>query len=152
MNRLLETLLGLDRGWLSQSGQWSLQFHPNWPFQDSMDAVGGAAFYNVMLALLGLALVIYVYRREGRSRLTRIALGSTRVLLGALVIFLLNRPTLVFEQEHREPSVVAIMLDDTISMSVPDMGSADQPISRIAAAQQIMTGDNADFLRRLASV
>jgi len=44
-----------------------------------------------VLALLALALIAYVYRRDGRSRPARILLGGLRVLLVALVLGWLGR-------------------------------------------------------------
>jgi uncharacterized membrane protein len=137
MSRIWEILLGLDHGFLGREGDWSLQFNPDWPFQQALAPLGGATFYNLILILAGLALVIYVYRREGRSTKVRVGLAVLRGLILLLVLILLNRPVLVLEQERREPSVVAIMLDDTLSMSVPDVGGPP-PISRIQAAQDLI--------------
>ena len=61
MQRLLEILLGLDKGFLSRQGEFSLNFNPQWPLQ----ATTGAAVWNVLLGLLALGLVVWVYRRDG---------------------------------------------------------------------------------------
>ena len=45
----------------------------------------------ILTTMLGLGLVIYVYRREGRSRGVKILLGALRTALVLLVIVLLNR-------------------------------------------------------------
>ena len=73
MHRLLEILLGLQKGFLGRDGSFSLQFNPTWPWQEH---VGGAAVWNIVLILGALALVIYVYRREGRSRRVGVGLCS----------------------------------------------------------------------------
>ena len=67
MQRLLEIILGLEKGFLSREGEFTLQFNPHWPGQEWV----GAASWNIVLAIVALALVIYVYRREGRSRPVR---------------------------------------------------------------------------------
>src|ERR1700722_2091708 len=154
MTRIWEILLGLDKGFLSRQGEWSLQFNPDWPFQQSLAPLGGASFYNFVLVVLGLALVIYVYRREGKSPRARIGLAVLRSLLILLVLALLNRPVLVLEQERKEPSVVAVMVDDTLSMSVPDVSIAKEkpPVARIAAAKELLTGEDAKLLRELSKV
>jgi uncharacterized membrane protein len=147
MNRFLEIILGLDKGFLSRQGEWSLQFNPAWPY-------GPAGFYNFFLAVLGLALVIYVYRREGKSPRARTCLAILRSLLILLVILLLNRPVLVLEQDRKEPSVVAVLVDDTMSMSVPDVALAKDrpPVARLAAAKDLLTGDGASLLHELNKV
>src|SRR5438132_6292289 len=104
MQRLLEILLGLDKGFLSRQGEFSLNFNPQWPLQ----ATTGAAVWNVLLGLLALGLVVWVYRRDGRSRPARISLGIIRAALLAFVIAMLNRPVLTLGQNRTEPSVLAI--------------------------------------------
>src|SRR5258706_12960342 len=111
MNRLLEILLGLQRGFLSRDGELSIQFHPQWPGQ----AVVGAGLWNVMLIALALMLVVYVYRQDGRSRPLRITLGVIRAALLAMVLLLLNRPVLTLGQSRTEPSVLVVMIDDSLS-------------------------------------
>src|SRR3954469_15290364 len=104
MQRLLEILLGLDHGFLSRPGEFSVSFNPHWPWQ----SVVGAVTWNVLLAGLAAALVFYVCRREGRSRPVRITLGIIRGLLLAFVVALLNRPVVTLGQSRTEPSVLAI--------------------------------------------
>src|SRR5204862_5999767 len=98
LNRLLEIILGLERGFLSREGELSLQFNPHWPGQE----VVGAATWNVLLAILAGLLVWYVYRHEGRSKPVRIALGIMRGVLIAFVLALLNRPVLTLGQSRTE--------------------------------------------------
>src|ERR1039457_5163746 len=86
MHRLLEILLGLQRGFLTRDGELSIQFNPQWPAQQ----IVGAAAWNLLLIALATMLVIYVYRRDGRSRPLRITLGIIRGGLLALVLLLLN--------------------------------------------------------------
>ena len=88
MKRLLEWIFGLDSGFLNQEGDLSIQFHPRWPGQDALDyffsKIGfgniGAEVWNVVLIALAVALVVYVYRREGRSRGARWSLAVVAAL------------------------------------------------------------------------
>src|SRR4051794_1685136 len=112
MQWLLERILGLPRDFLSRQGEFSLGFNPRWPLQEYL----GAVTWNVLLAALALAVIVYVYRREGRGRAARVSLACVRALLVAFVIMLLNRPVLTLGQTREEPSVVAVLVDDSISM------------------------------------
>src|SRR4029078_35778 len=94
MHRLLEIILGLERGFLSREGELSLQFNPAWPGQQYV----GAVSWNLLLTVVGVLLVLYVYRREGRGKPVRIALGVVRGFLLAFLIVLLNRPVLTLGQ------------------------------------------------------
>src|SRR5437773_12055960 len=116
MHRFLELIFGLERGFLSREGELSLQFNPAWPGQQYV----GAVTWNFVLIALAAWLVWHVYRREGRSKPVRIALGIVRGFLLAFLIVLLNRPVLTLGQSRTEPSVVAVMIDDSISMRVRD--------------------------------
>src|SRR4051812_32628236 len=131
MQRLLENILGLKNDFLSQEGEFSLQFNPHWPLQQYL----GAGFWNVLLGAVAVMLVVYVYRREGRSRGARVTLGVLRALLLAFVIALLNRPVLTLGQSRTEPSVLAVLIDDSVSMSVKDTreDTPDASPTRIAA-------------------
>ena len=150
MNHLLELILGLPHGFLSREGSLTLQFNPTWPFQQY---VGGAGVWNFLLALLALALVIYIYRREARTRNLRLLLGGLRLAVLALVLLLLNRPVLTLGQERREPSVLAVLIDDSLSMKVPDATDATgKSVPRLDAITDLFAGNDAQMLRRLATV
>ncbi|HSZ56809.1 MAG TPA: hypothetical protein VK797_14165 [Tepidisphaeraceae bacterium] len=141
MKRLLEILLGLDKGFLSREGAKGISFNPVWPGHHP-------AVWNVALALLALALIVYVYRRDGRSRPARILLGTLRALLVAFVLMLLNRPVITNSDTRTEPSVLAVMIDDTASMKVPDVGSDDKT-TRLDAARNLFTTTGDQLLRKL---
>jgi uncharacterized membrane protein len=143
---LLEFLLGLPRGFLHQQGEWSLQFNPAWPGQ----AFIGAPVWNLVLAVLAILLVVYVYTRDGRSRSLRIMLGIMRSLLLGLILVLLNRPILTLGQSRTEPSVLAVLIDDSSSMRVPDVGNKNDPQPRLSAVQSLLTARGGDLLRTLA--
>ncbi len=152
MRRLIEILLGLKNGFLSEDGSFAVRFNPQWPGQGFV----GAATWNVILGALALGLVIYVYRRDGRSRSARILLGALRGLLLAFLIALLNRPVLTLGQSRIEPSVLAIALDESLSMRVPDVtdtpdeAPATQPISRRRAVVNLLNGRDGQWLKSLA--
>jgi len=150
MHRIFEIILGLPSGFLSRQGHFSLQFNPSWPLQQY---VGGAAVWNFILVVLAAALVVAIYRREGRSQRTRVILGALRGALLAVALLLLDRPVLTSSQARREPSVLAFLIDDSLSMEVKDATGADgKPISRLDAAVDLLTRDDGDLLRRLAAV
>jgi uncharacterized membrane protein len=148
MQRLLEIILGLRSGFLSHEGEFSLSFNPAWPGQ----TVVGAGTWNFLLGAAALALVVWVYRREGRSRPVRVTLGIVRGLLLAFVIALLNRPVLTLGQSRTEPSVLAVMIDDSMSMRVRDVAfdPNQEPQTRLAAAVEVLTGADEKLLKALA--
>lgn len=150
MNRLLEIILGLDKGFLSRNGELGISFNPSWPLQEYI----GAGVWNFFLIAGGLALIFYVYSREGRTRNVRIALGVVRALVLAMVIGLLNRPVITLGESRREPSVLAVLVDDSISMRVRDAslteGGAQK--SRLEAAVELMTDDDRKLMRELSRV
>jgi uncharacterized membrane protein/cbb3-type cytochrome oxidase subunit 3 len=159
MKRLLEWIFGLDRGFLNQEGDFSIQFHPRWPGQEALDhffsKIGfgnfGAAFWNIVLIALAVALVYYVYRREGRSKAARISLAAIRLLILGFVIALLNMPVFTIGQSRTEPSVLAILVDDSISMQVSDAGGdAAQPLTRMQAVLNLLKSDDQAMVKDLS--
>ena len=141
MHRILEILLGLPSGFLSREGDIFIQFSPQWPGQ----SVVGASTWNLLLAAVAIMLIVYVYRRDGHSQRMRIFLGVVRALLLAMVLLLLNRPVLTLGQSRTEPSVLPIMIDDSLSMRVNDADGA----ARITAAKKLFSDDNADLVTTL---
>ncbi|MEM8873718.1 MAG: hypothetical protein AAGD32_05605 [Planctomycetota bacterium] len=136
MQRLLEILLGLDGGFLGREGDLSFDFNPAWPGGSTV----GHGLINAVLVVAAVALVVWIYRREGRKRSTKLILGGLRLSLLLLLITLLNRPVLTLTQTREEPSVVAVMVDDSSSMSVRDVGESTDPArpTRFAAANQLI--------------
>jgi hypothetical protein len=148
MQRVWEILLGLKRGFLSQQGDFALSFNPQWPGQQ----IVGAGVWNVLLAIGALLLVIYVYRHEGKTRRVKIVLGVIRATLLALVIALLNRPVLTLAQSRTEASVVAIMIDDSISMRVRDVApNGSEAQSRLEGAVTLLGDKDRGLIRDLSS-
>jgi hypothetical protein len=147
VNRLLEILLGLNRGFLDREGDFSLSFNPVWPWQKML----GASTWNFLLIALAAGLVVAVYRREARARPVRITLGIIRAALLAIVIALLNRPVLTLGQSYTEPSVVAVLIDDSLSMRIRDTGNSKDTDakSRLAGAVELLTGEGQALIREL---
>lgn len=147
MNRLLEIFLGLDSGFLSREGELSLRFHPSWPWSE----VFGAAAWNLLLIALAIGLVVWVYRREGKSRRWRIGLAVARVALLLVLIALLNRPTLSLTRARIEPSVLAVLVDDSGSMRVRDVETGSgPPAERLSAVRERLFAESAELLRSLS--
>ncbi len=148
MQRVLEILLGLKRGFLGHEGDLSLQFNPRWPGQSLV----GPVTWNVLLAGLALWLVIHVYRREGRSRIARLVMGTIRLSLLAMILVLLNRPIITLTESRTEPSVLAVMIDDSLSMGIPDVqiGEKSLPRSRLDSALALLGPGGNGLLRALA--
>ncbi len=152
--RWIEFIFGLDRGFLD-SGQWSLGFNPHWPGQEALDRLfnqpgWGATLWNLALFALIVWLIHFIYRREGRSRPVRVVLGIMRGTLLLLILALLNNPVVTRQQSRTEPSVLAVMIDKSISMRVRDAGSADKPLTRLQAAERLLAGDDAALLQNLS--
>jgi len=147
MHRLLELILGLHKGFLNKEGELSLEFNPQWPFQNTL----GAGAWNFLLIALAIALVIYVYRREGRGRNVKIILGAVRMTILLFVIAMLNRPVLSLIQSRTEPSVLGVLIDNSISMRVRDGALQGQtPLSRLEAVEQLLTDGDRSLLKQLS--
>ena len=149
MQRLIELFLGLPRDVLAQRGEFSLTFDPIWPFAAWIPAV----VWNAVLAAAILGLILYVYRRENASRRFRIISGCLRIVLLALLLAVLNRPMISLTQTRTEPSVLAILIDDSLSMQVGDMPGAagGKTISRLEAIKKLLTEPLALLLEKLAA-
>ena len=82
----------------------------------------GAMIASLLIAVVvGLAVMTYrrVRVKEGRRR-DRIFLTALRVAALALVLFCLFRPTLIVRAAVPQQNVVAVLMDDSKSMQIPD--------------------------------
>lgn len=147
-NRLIEFLLGLDRGFLSKEGDFTLQWNPRWPGQEVIPA----SVWNLLLGAIAVLLVVYVYRREARSTRARVILGVCRAAILGLVLALLNRPVLTLVQSRTEPSVVAFMIDDSVSMRVKDIVLTEgaEPQARLDAVANLLSSADQELIRKMA--
>ncbi len=98
---------------------------------------------------------VMTYRRvrvnEGRVR-DRIVLTTLRVLALAVVLFCLFRPTLVVRAAVNQQNVVAVLLDDSRSMQIPDQdGQARAQFLRTQFAEsgELMKSLKDKFLVRI---
>jgi uncharacterized membrane protein len=84
-----------------------------------------ASLAATLIVAVVVALAVLTYRRvrvnEGRVR-DRVILTSLRVAALGLVLFCLFRPTLVVRAAVTQQNVVAVLLDDSRSMQIPDWG------------------------------
>src|SRR5688572_28486513 len=90
----------------------TVQFYPT----------AGSIVATVVVAILAIVAVM-TYRRvrvnEARQR-DRIILTTLRVAALAVVLFCLFRPTLVVRAAVPQRNVVAVLMDDSRSMQIPD--------------------------------
>ncbi|MDB5300484.1 MAG: hypothetical protein JWO87_2147 [Phycisphaerales bacterium] len=116
--------------------------------------VSGTLSWNLILAATGALVVLYVYPRDGRSVGARTFLGILRAGLVAFVLLLLNNPILTRTRNLTEPSVVAVLVDDSLSMKVRDVstGQATSGPTRLEAAVDLLTGEDQALIKRLAKV
>lgn len=143
---IIERILGIESGFLAREGELGIDFNPHWPGSEAL-----TLYWNLALAAAAVAWVVYVYRREGRSRPVRVSLGVLRGVLLAFVLFLLNNPVLTLGQSRTEPSVLAVMIDDSVSMRVKDAVLNPTPDSstRLRAAIDLLTGEDQALLKAL---
>src|SRR5688572_32408987 len=84
-----------------------------------------ASLVAAVLVGVVVAAAVLTYRRvrvnEGRLR-DRVILTGLRVAALGLVLFCLFRPTLVVRAAVDQQNVVAVLLDDSRSMQIPDWG------------------------------
>jgi hypothetical protein len=80
---------------------------------------------------------VLTYKRvrvnEGRVR-DRVVLTSLRLLALAVVLFCLFRPTLVVRAAVDQQNVVAVVLDDSRSMQIPDQNTKARASSSAASS------------------
>jgi uncharacterized membrane protein len=86
--------------------------------------VTGASLTAAALAGIVMVGAVVTYRgvrHKGRLR-DRLVLTALRMLVLALILFCLFRPTLVVRAAVPQQNVVAVLLDDSRSMQIPDWG------------------------------
>lgn len=117
------------------------------------DFARGEFAFAPAIALLPLALAVgaavavtwfAVSRLRKVGVADRVVLGAIRTVVFLLVGFCLLRPTLVLSRAIAQRNVIAVVLDDSRSMSVADVRSD----TRLAALQRVFA-DSSDLMRRL---
>ncbi len=77
----------------------------------------------MLLIILALILAVFgywSYRRQSTTPVKRIAAGMVRALTLILVVLLFCRPQLAIDQDIRTPSIVAVWIDNSLSMDLRD--------------------------------
>src|SRR5438105_2259262 len=144
MTRFLEWLLGLEHIRLS-SGPLNVDLSNAPP-----------AWVMLFGAVLVLILVDVMYRLERGSKRLRMCLASVRALFLFAVLGMVARPNLVLRRDRVDPSVVAVVVDQSGSMSLADTGArrvtATQPAqTRFDLALSALSGKNAQVIKQLAA-
>ena len=87
--------------------------------------VGTGAMVATALVVGVMILAVWTYRGvRGKGRLRdRLVLTAIRMVVLALVLFCLFRPTLIVRAAVPQQNVVAVLLDDSRSMQIPDWGN-----------------------------
>lgn len=129
MRAVLLWLLNID--WQAAGRDAELSLRLNRPLE------GWQVF---LLAVLVLAYVVWIYRRDGRgtaSPLTRAFLGVLRAGLITLAMFVLAEPVLLATHIETRRSTVLILVDDSFSM---DLAFADADAALRKRLQDAMAG------------
>ena len=106
------------------------------------------SFTLVIAAAVALVLLLFIFR-VGKDRLTRrqrAGLVALRLVVIALVILAMLRPTLIYMQTKKQSATLVVMADDSRSMTVPDMVGGK---TRFEAMQKAVA-DAAPALEKLA--
>ena len=149
MNRLYGNNPRPAKGFLSREGSLSLQFNPSWPLQQY---VGGAAS-GISSSDCSRSLWSFTSIAAKRRSPQKSPLGVLRGSLLLLLLILLNRPVLTLGQARREHSVLAILLDDSVSMKVKDAVNSDgKPPVAPRRDIDLLTANDGDLLRKLAAM
>lgn len=97
-------------------------------------------------------IVVWTYRRErfvdgavGRRWLL-VVLPAVRMALLGLLVVMACQPLLVLQRTRTEPAVVAVMVDSSASMSVPD---EEDQTSRFQRAIDLVSADQGQWLQQL---
>src|SRR5690606_22783244 len=87
-----------------------------------------------------------------RSRFAKVLLGGLRLTLLLLLIAMLNRPVLALSQSRVQPSVLAVLVDESISMIVKDgqTGTELPPMRRLDRVVDFLSTNDQAMLKRLA--
>lgn len=95
-------------------------------------------------------LSVWLYRTDRRScgSLAGWAVTSLRVLLLALIIFLLLDPALVETSTDEKHGEVLVVIDTSPSMEIEDVEQGSGSISRIEAARKLLSSDWVENLRK----
>jgi len=121
---VLSWLVGIDRVQVTQGTGLRFKFANPWP-----------TWLILVFAAAALWLVILLYSREKgtATRRRKIALAAVRCLIIALVLVVLFKPLLAIDKSELKQAYVAVLLDDSLSMSTRD--HYQDPALRLALAR-----------------
>jgi hypothetical protein len=106
------------------------------------------SFTLVIATAVALVLLMFIFRagKDRLSRWRRIGLVALRLIVIALVILAMLRPTLIYMQTKKQAATLVLMTDATRSMTVPDAVAGK---TRFEAMQKAVA-DAAPALAKLA--
>jgi hypothetical protein len=133
MNRFLQMLLGIEQSspGVETGGDSRLEL--------ASLPRGAGAIALILAAVLVVALLAWLYRKEGRnlSRAKRAALVGLRVLTLLTVAIMLLEPVLVSTRRETVPSQLPIIVDDSESMRFSDPYTDNSRAVEIAASLKL---------------
>jgi hypothetical protein len=145
MSRIWQSLLGIDQspGTTPSGGSVRLEL--------TALPSGGGALAAVAVAVAGLALLWWLYRRERRelSRTRRALLVGLRVLVLTAVVVMLIEPVLISSHKETVRSHLAIIVDDSESMRFSDPYTDDTKAAEYATALQLNSENGRSPVDRL---
>ena len=113
MGRILEWLLGLEASQLEGADSWFPAFaadYNNWVI------LGAFVLFAALVAL-----TVMSYLREGdHSRRVKLTIASIRIAVLALIVVVLMQPELILRYRKDHYYTVAVLLDNSLSMSLTD--------------------------------
>ena len=135
MNRFLQILLGIEQSspGVETGGDSRLEL--------ASLPRGIGAIAMILAAVLVVALLAWLYRREGRnlSRTKRAVLVGLRVLTLLAVVIMLLEPVLVSTRRETVPSQLPIIVDDSESMRFSDPYTDNSRTVEIAASLKLQS-------------
>src|SRR3954453_10603107 len=135
MNRFLQIFLGIERSspGVETGGDSRLDF--------AALPRGAGAIAMILAAVLVVAVLVWLYRWEGRnlSRSKRALLVGLRVLTLVAVAIMLLEPVLVSTRRETVPSQLPIIVDDSESMRFSDPYTDNSRAVEIAASLKLQS-------------
>lgn len=118
-------------------------------------AAGGWGGALMLAALAGVCVLVWrLYRREGRGVAGARLRGGLAVMRCAALVLLalvfLN-PVMATYTLRTTRATVAVLIDESTSMSIPDAGASDASRPRIERVAALLRERDRDWLRRLAA-
>jgi hypothetical protein len=144
MNRLWQTLLGIERSPGAVSGGES-----RLEFTALPQGLGAVALVLAAIALLFLLWRLYRWERRDLSRRNRALLVGFRVVTLLALATMLVEPVLISSQRETVRSHLAVILDDSESMSFSDPYTDESHAVDVAAGLQIPSKDGRSSIQIL---